>query len=136
RPHVCTPPAASAENVSPPWTATGAGLLVVSPVPSRPLPLYPQQYAAASLLSPQTCRLPVTRLVKCIAPDTAARVAPCAVVPVPSCPRSLSPQHHASAAGLKSKAQVKRAPAVVARNRMPPATATGVGLLVVDPSPS
>src|SRR4051794_36403210 len=55
RPHVCDPPAASAENLNPPATGAGTNRCVEPLSPNWPDVSAPQQYAVLSLAIAQLC---------------------------------------------------------------------------------
>src|SRR3954468_24506172 len=60
--HVCSPPAAIAENVTEVLTATGADRDVWVPSPSCANALRPQQYARPSVPMAHACALPTENL--------------------------------------------------------------------------
>src|SRR3989442_10364226 len=97
-PQVWATPPVTAAKLTPGGACTSTGLdwFVVVPSPSWPLPLAPQQYAAAlsPVASPQVCKSP---------PVTAAKLTPAGactstgldrfvIVPSPSWPLPLAPQ--------------------------------------------
>src|SRR5262245_28492625 len=103
-------PTASSVNVSPPSTGTGTRLEgCASPMPSCPLLLLPQQYAAPAAVKPQTCRSPTTIRAKRVGPLTSRGTTLGACDPSPSCPDPFAPQQ--STTESDRRAQLKSLPA-------------------------
>ena len=83
--------------MSPPDTATGTPLFVVVLFPSSPWALYPQQYAAPLVVTPQVSESLVLTAVNVSPPETATGVRRSVpYVPSPSSPTVLFPQHYAA----------------------------------------
>src|SRR5213593_2633556 len=76
----------TAAKVSPPDTATGVELLILVPLPSSPLPLWPQQYAAPAGVTPQVAATPALTEANVSPPDTVRAVVLDTSVPLPSWP--------------------------------------------------
>src|SRR5688500_12641296 len=99
-PQAPTPPVAIWENCRPPATGTGVGWMagVALPVPSRPLALYPQQYAALSVVTPHEWLYPSDTFRNVSPPATSTGVAAVVVEPFPNCPLEFQPQQYAAPA--------------------------------------
>src|SRR4051812_22341465 len=121
-------------------TATAVKDSVVVPLPSWPLPLYPQQYAQPperAHMCPVVTGLPPPPAVIAVAfvrLETVTGIDESVVVPSPSWPWLLSPQHFA--VPPDSNAHVEDCPTAMAVAFVRLDTATGVHDGVVVPSPS
>jgi hypothetical protein len=73
-------------KLKPPETATGTLVESVAPLPSSPLPLKPQQYAAPAVVSAQLWRAPAEIAPKFRAPATATGNELLVFDPLPNCP--------------------------------------------------
>src|ERR1700741_2097065 len=128
------PPAAMLTNRPPPETGTGALEDVVSPVPSCPWLLAPQQYASPAASMPQACDQPAVTWVSERPPLTRDGREVVRLSPVPSWPASLSPQHNGLP--LWASAQVNPEPAVMATKAESLPTTCGVQLMVPESEPA
>ena len=88
-------PSLTRVKLRPPDTGTGVVLLVAVPLPSEPYVLFPQQYAAFAVVTPQ---VPPTALTDANAspPTTASGVVLLVVSPLPSSPNWFNPQQYAA----------------------------------------
>jgi hypothetical protein len=136
-PHVCSPKALRAENVTPPVTATGTGtaLELVEPSPSWPALFDPQQYATPFVASPHVCSPEALRAENVTPPVTATGTGTALelVEPSPSWPALFAPQQYATP--FVASPQVCAPAALSSENEIPPVTATGTELELVEPSP-
>ena len=103
------------------------------PVPSCPVPLYPQHFAAPPLVSAHVWKSPeVIATIPEVSPLTWTGVDEPVVVPFPSCPSQLPPQHFTAPPVVS--AQVCQALAVMAMTpAVSPLTWTGIDESVVVP---
>jgi hypothetical protein len=136
-PQAKSPPALICLSDTPPGTdtTTGDGASVVAPLPSRPWPPAPQQYAMSTVDSPQVKPSPAPIWVSETPPGRATATGVSAVVPdwpSPSWPEPLSPQQYAVPAEVT--AHVWSGPALTLTGRPGTATSTG-GMVSPGPPP-
>src|SRR6185312_14891756 len=81
-------------NVRPPFTCRGTLSRAVEPIPSLPLALSPQQYAAPRSVTAQVCTLPALIVANVKPPLTTRGTLSFFVVPIPSSPSALLPQQY------------------------------------------
>src|ERR1039458_4914847 len=117
-PQVELNPVLTLAKMIPPETGTGVLLLVVEPFPRRPLPLFPQQYAAPPIATPHVCQFcPALSDAKGTPPTTATGtelfwLLP--LVPFPNSPYSFNPQHQAEPLVVRPHAKRSRLPPRIA----------------------
>src|SRR5690349_4151596 len=116
---VCVTSSASGEDAMPDVsTGVGAGRFAVPPVPSRPPAPSPQQYAFASIVTPQLPSPPTVSDISISPPSTGAG-SDGSDGDDPSCPDELSPQQYASPSSLSPQACARP----TSTDRNPPGTA-------------
>src|SRR5438132_10053453 len=114
-------------NIKPPETGSGAslGVVLVSPFPSSPLALLPQQYAAPAVVTAQVCWSPLEIALNANPPATATGTDDDGVVmPAPSSPLEFAPQQKAAPDATRAHPPVLLTESDV--YVLPPATGTGV----------